>query len=103
MDMALVEIPVSGVHLLEHLVDVRRVRLGALLRALLVALHLGGLGGRLGGHVDRLFPLLCKGVVARGCGEGARGGPLGSPNSTPPLPKKKCSSLKFRKKIVPSQ
>jgi len=52
--------PGVGVHLLEHLVDVRRVRLRALLGALLVALHLGGLGGRLGGHVDRRFPLMCQ-------------------------------------------
>ena len=43
-----------GVHLLEHLVDVRRVRLGPLVLLLLVTGLLGGLGGLLGGGLGHV-------------------------------------------------
>ena len=47
-----------GVYLLEHLVDVRGVRLGPLVPLLLVSGLLGGLGGLLGGGLSHLSGLV---------------------------------------------
>jgi len=56
------------VHLLEHLVDVRGVRLNALLGALLAGRLLGRLGGFLGrslGHFEKKFGVVLHGEVTK--------------------------------------